>query len=401
MKKLLFAAILGSMAMASCSNEDTVAPGAPSTDGSKSNLRIEMIVDGISTKGNTEGMMTGGHPWVDGDQIRLFTLDHDKFEADGTVEKYSGADFLNKGYKYVAAQETWKNVDNDPVTLSNQKARLYAFSPSIPVAGPFVYNGDATLDPTRVPINFNTPNKVDYLYGTHRNTKDGVTDPDGDNTTDNGGSIHENGTNLQYVDNKNPLVRLYMKHAQTSVQLRLLKNATDPEKKYTGKGIVTAVEVMQLKQTVSSYGNVIFVPADGEHGSALPADGYIDITKTEDNITPREWKVAQMTDLINGADKTSFTLNPTVVGVPNWSTAQVLLAPCKDDMVRGFHVVVDDVDFYIPCCTADKPVEWKAGFMYTYDMVLTGKGLEMTNDADGEVITVKPWEDGGTTPGEF
>lgn len=108
MKKLLFAAILGSMAMASCSNEDTVAPGAPSTDGSKSNLRIEMIVDGISTKGNTEGMMTGGHPWVDGDQIRLFTLDHDKFEADGTVEKYSGADFLNKGYKYVAAQETWK-----------------------------------------------------------------------------------------------------------------------------------------------------------------------------------------------------------------------------------------------------------------------------------------------------
>ena len=31
-------------------------------------------------------------------------------------------------------------------------------------------------------------------------------------------------TNLQYVDNKNPLVRLYMKHAQTSVQLRLLKN---------------------------------------------------------------------------------------------------------------------------------------------------------------------------------
>ena len=44
MKKLLFAAILGSMAMASCSNEDTVAPGAPSTDGSKSNLRIEMIV---------------------------------------------------------------------------------------------------------------------------------------------------------------------------------------------------------------------------------------------------------------------------------------------------------------------------------------------------------------------
>ena len=89
MKKLLFAAILGSMAMASCSNEDTVAPGAPSTDGSKSNLRIEMIVDGISTKGNTEGMMTGGHPWVDGDQIRLFTLDHDKFEADGTVEKYS------------------------------------------------------------------------------------------------------------------------------------------------------------------------------------------------------------------------------------------------------------------------------------------------------------------------
>ena len=39
--------------------------------------------------------------------------------------------------------------------------------------------------------------------------------------------------------------------------------------------------------------------------------------------------------------------------------------------------------------------------MYTYDMVLTGKGLEMTNGADGEVITVKPWEDGGTTPGEF
>lgn len=403
MKKLLFAAMVGTMALASCSNDDTVAPDVPSSDGDVVKPRFEMIVDGISTKSNTEGMMTGGHPWVDGDQIRLFSLNYDKFVADRTVEKYAGADYLNKGYSYKAAEETWRHVDNDPVTLSNLKARLYAFSPSIPSASNgFVYNGDASLDPTRVPINFNTPNKVDYLYGTHRNTRDGVTDTEGDNTVDNGGSNSEIGTNLDYVDNKNPLVRLYMKHAQTYVKIRLTKEAVNPEKKYFGDGIVTALEVMQLKQTLSSYGNVTFVPGDGEFGPAMPSNGYIDITRTEDNITPNEWKVAQMTDLIDGNTKKSFTLNPTVsAGVPRYNEAFVLLAPCKDDMVRGFHLVVDGVNFYIPCCTADKPVEWKAGFMYTYDMVLTGKGLELTNGEDGEVITVKPWNDGGTTPGEF
>lgn len=402
MKKLLFTAIAASLGFVSCTNDDVVnVPGGNDSD--VQTLRIETIVDGISTKANTEGMMPGGHPWTDGDQIRMFALNYNQFTADGTVAKYEGADFLNKGYKYVDTDKSWVNVDNDPITLSNIKARLYAFSPSVPSpTSGFVYNGDGSLDPTRVPINFNTPNKVDYLYGTHRNTRDGQTNESGDNNQDNGGSGSTVGTDKDYVDNKNPLVRLYMKHAQTYVKIRLTKEAVNPEKKYTGKGIVTSLEVMQLKQTTSQYGNVTFVPADGEHGPAMPATGYINITETEDNITPVEWKVAQMTDLINGQDKTSFTLNPSVsAGIPDYNEAFVLLAPCKPEMVRGFHLTVDGVDFYIPCSSAAKPVEWKAGFMYTYDMVLTGKALEMTNGDDGEVITVKPWNDGGTTPGEF
>lgn len=403
MKKLLFAAMAAMMAMTSCSNEDAINNGGVHVDLTEKDLRIETIVDGLSTKGNTEGMMPGGHPWVDGDQIRLFSLDYDKFVADGTVAKYAGADYINKAYQYVAADKTWAAVAGDPVTLSNLKARLYAFSPSVPdVSTGFEYNGDGALNPTRVPVSFNSPNKVDYLYGTHRNTRDGQTDADDDNLTDNGGSESEVGTSKDYVDNKNPLVRLYMKHVQTYVKIRLTKEAVNPKKKYTGKGIVTAIEVMQLKQNVSQYGNVIFVPADGEHGAAMPANGFINITKNEDNITPNEWKVAQMTDLINGSDKKEFTLNPTVAaGTPNYNEAFVLLAPCKNDMVRGFHLVVDGVHFYIPCCTADKPVEWKAGYMYTYDMVLTGKELELIDGEDGEVVTVKPWNDGGTTPGEF
>lgn len=401
MKKLLFTAMAVTLCLASCSNEDD-ATGI-SSDKTSSQLRIETVVDGIATKGNTEGMMPGGHPWVDGDQIRIFTLNYDQFTTDGTVAKYEGADFLNKGFKYVDADKSWTHVDNNPITLSNIKARLYAFSPSVPSSSAgFVYNGDGSLDPTRVPIDFNTPNKVDYLYGTHRDTRNGETDTDGDNNTDQGGSSSEVGTEKDYVDNKNPLVRLYMKHAQTYVKIRLTKEGVNPEKIYQGKGIVTNLEVMQLKQTVSQYGNEIFVPAEGEPGAKLPANGYIDITKTEDNITPKDWKVAQMTDLINGDDKTEFTLNPTVpTGTPTYSEAFVLLAPCKADMVRGFHLTVDGVEFYIPCSTAAKPVEWKAGFMYTYDMVLTGKALEMTNGEDGEVVTVKPWNDGGTTPGEF
>ena len=405
MRKFLFAAVIGSLALASCSNEDTVAPVNPSEGGNDAaaKLRVEMVVDGLQTKTNTEGMIAGGHPWVDGDEIRLFTLNYDKFTADGTVEKYAGADYLNKGYHYVADDKTWENVSDNPVTLSNYKARLYAFSPSIPdLTSGFLYNGDGVLNPTRVPINFNTPNKVDYLYGTHRNTRDGVTDSEGDNTVDQGGTTHDNGTNLDFVDNKNPLVRLYMKHAQTYVKIRLTKEAVNPEKIYTGAGVVTQLEVMQLKQTLSQYGNVTFVPADGTNGSGMPSVGYIDITKTEDNITPTEWKNAQMTDLIDGTTKTSFVLNPSVsAGVPRYNEAYVLLAPCKDDMVRGFHIVVDGMDFYVPCSTAAKPVEWKAGFMYTYDMVMTGKALEMTDGDDGEVITVKPWNDGGTTEGEF
>jgi hypothetical protein len=404
MKKSLFAVAFGSLALVSCSSDDVSTAQEPDYTG-KSILEIETVVDGL-TKSNVEGIMAGGTPWEDGDRIRIFALDYDKYMADGFVVKYTGADFMNKGFQYLADSRTWQHVDNQPILLSNLKARLYAFSPSFgELTDGFNYNGDGALNPKRIPLTFNTPNKIDFLYGTHRNTADGQTDQSGDNMTDGGGSQNDNGAMFSYVDNKNPLVRLYMKHAQTCVRIRLAKEAVNPDKLYTGKGQVTALEVMQLKKTTSSYGNTVYEPADNAqtHGAALPANGYIDITKTEDNITPLEWKVATMTDLIDGVDKKDFILNPTLGNgaAPQYNEAFALLAPCKEDMVRGFHLLVDDVHFYVPCSTDEKPKEWKAGFTYTYDLVLTGKSLEMSSGEDGDVVTVKPWNDGGTYPGEF
>ena len=164
---------------------------------------------------------------------------------------------------------------------------------------------------------------------------------------------------------------------------------------------MTALEVMQLKADVDQYGRDIHVPATGENGPALPSKGYIDITTGK--ITPSAWSVAKMTDLIDGGTKTSFMLNPTVTAgaAPDYNQAFVLLAPCEASMVRGFHIRVDEVDFYIACSSAANPIEWKPGFQYTYDLVLTGKGIELVKGEDGEVVTVKPWIDGGTTEGDF
>lgn len=367
----------------------------------KTVLQVLAEVGSPGTKSNAEGIIADGHPWLEGDEIRLFTLNYDMFTGTGSVSRYEGADKLNKPYRYVATDHSWKNAEGDPITVSNIKARIYAFSPSFSVSGNDFYNGDASLSPLEVPIVFNTPNKVDYLYGTHRDTKNGSSVTDGDNSVDQGGSIHENGTELDYVDNKNPLVRLYLKHAQTYVKIRLLKEAVNPEKRYSGEGKVTSLEVMQLKADVDQYGRAIHVPATGTNGPALPSKGFIDITTGK--ITPSAWSVAKMTDLIDGATKTSFLLNPTVAGgaAPNYNTAFVLLAPCEADMVRGFHIRVDEVDFYIACSSAANPVEWKPGYQYTYDLVLTGKGLELVQGPDGEVVTVKPWNDGGTTAGDF
>ena len=399
MRKLVW--ILPAVMMAWACSDDLPVQNLGEAEAVNPKLRIEATVGQDLTKSNAEGMVTDGHPWIDGDEIRLFSLDYDDFTGSGTVTRYEGADYLNKGYRYVASDHSWKNVSGDPVTLSNIKARLYAYSPSFPTTGNDFYNADGTLSPREVPIVFNTPNKVDFLYGTHRNTKDGTTESAEDNTVDTGGSTHENGTNLDYVDNKNPLLRLFLKHAQTYVKIRLLKEAVNPEKKYPGQGVVTELDVMALKADVDQYGRAIHVPATGTNGAALPSKGFIDITSG--TITPTAYKVAQMTDLINGTTKTSFNLNPTVASgaTPSYNEAFVLLAPAEASLVRGFHLKVDGVDFYIACSSAANPVEWKPGFKYTYDLVLTGKGMELVKGEDGEVVTVKPWNDGGTTTGDF
>lgn len=393
--------LVAAMALCCACSDD---PALEGTDGAKlepGKLYIIAEVGDPATKSNAEGLVENGHPWVDGDEVRLFTLDYDAFTGAHNVTRYEGADKLNKAYKYVAADRSWTNVEGAPITLSNIKARMYAYSPSFPVSGNDFYNGDASLSPLNVPIVFNTPNKVDFLYGTHRNTKDGTTSASGDNSVDNGGSEHVNGTNLDYIDNKNSLLRLYLKHAQTYVRIRLLREAINPEKIYPGEGKVTALELMQLKAAVDQYGRDIHLPADGEHGAGLPSKGYIDITSGL--ISPTAYQVAKMTDLIDGGSKTSFMLNPTVAAgaTPSYNEAYCLLAPCSSDMVRGFHIRIDEVDFYIACSSAKKAVEWKAGFQYTYDLVLTGKGLELVKGEDGEVVTVKPWNDGGTTEGDF
>lgn len=364
-------------------------------------LQVVAEVGNPATKSNAEGILANGHPWIEGDEIRLFALNYEAFVGSSTVTCYEGADKLNKPYRYVAADHSWKNVEGEPITLSNIFARMYAFSPSFSVSGNDFYNGDASLSPLAVPIVFNTPNKVDFVYGTHRNTKDGTTLPGSENGVDNGGSSLESGTSLDYVDNKNPYLRLYLKHAQTYVKIRLLKETVDPEKKYPGEGKVTALDIMQLKADVDQYGRDIHVPATGEHGPELPSKGFIDITTGA--ITPSAWAVAKMTDLIDGGSKTSFMLNTTVAAgaTPDYNEAFALLAPCAASMVRGFHIRVDEVDFYIACSSAAKPIEWKPGFQYTYDLVLTGKGVELVKGEDGEVVTVKPWIDGGTTEGDF
>lgn len=391
-----------SIVVTACSNEDDPVQNAQPSDKDQPALQVIAELEGedVLTRANTAGVLTGTHPWSDQDAIRLFALDYTAFTSQGTVVKYEGADALNKQYAYKAADRTWEATDGDPITLSNIFARMYAYSPSFPDAGNDFYNGDAALSPLACPIIFNTPNKVDFLYGTHRNTLDGVTDADGDNTVDEGGSIHPNGTSLSYVDNKNPLLRLYLKHAQTYVRLKVVKNKRDADKRYPGVGKVTEVEVMQLKADVDAYGRNCFLPADGAHGAALPSKGTIDITTGE--ITPTAWAVPSMTDLINGTDKTSFILNDLPAGgTPTWNEGFCLLAPCEADMVRGFHLKVDDVDFYIACSSAERPVAWKPGFQYTYELVLTGKGLELKPGEDGEVVTIKPWNNGGTTTGDF
>lgn len=422
MKKFkLFAMALAAVSMVACSNDDEVANGVQ-TGVKGTPLEVQFDVDGVGTKSNFEGLVGGDvstgntqrNPWVAGDQVRMFITDYDQ-AINGIFVTYEGGIQINRMLQYNASLKGWEYNDGaDPATLSNKKARLYAYSPSQTTSGSAFYNGDATLKPNACPIVFNTPNKVDFMYGTHRNTLDGSSTIPGDNADDNGGSTDATGTNKDYVDNQNTKTRLYMKHAQAYVEVRLLKNDTDPKKKYSGEGRVTCVEIMGLERITNAQGNDDWKPAAD---NTLPSAGTCDATK-EGMITVTQNAVLPMTDFYTAAGGTcDFLLNPTVAsGTPDYTKGFALLCPTVASKVRGFHLVVDGKDFYIDAADVKfndqrhvlsiTDIEWKPGYKYIYNFVLTGKGLELIPDPenpdgnkDGDVdgdgisdfITVKPW----------
>lgn len=432
----LFTIALAALTMAACSNEDDLAGNGSNgaTKGAPIDLQID--VEGLSatTKSNAEGLVgdvtnpSGAvNPWVAGDKIRLFITDYDQAVA-GTFVKYEGAVELNREISYTLNPVDGKNWPGwiysdgvDDATLSNVKARLYAYSPSL------TENSNCDMAPNLCPITFNTPNKIDYMYGTHRNTLDGTTTVPGDNSVDQGGSTHSTGTNLDYIDGQNTKVRLYMKHAQSIVEVRLLKNDTDPKKKYSGEGKVTAVEIMGLERYTTATGKIEWQPLPANNP---PKTGICNAT-AEGAITVQTREVLPMTDFYTAAGGTcDFTLNPTVAsGTANPTTGFALVCPTADDVVRGFHIQVDGKDYYI-CAgnvkysdqhnvtsTADEEkIEWKAGYRYIYNLTLTGKGIELVPDPtnpdgnkDGDVdgdgisdfVVVKPWTTDQTIDQDF
>lgn len=422
MKKFkFFTMALAAMSLVACSNDDVdsaVNGGKEVTKGTTIEAIFDVEGHSVGTKGNSEGLVgdnatTVQNPWVNDDKLRFFITDYEK-AVTGDFTAYEGAIHMNRELKYDAAQKGWLYSDGaDPATLSNVKARLYAYSPSQTTSSSKFYNGDIALKPNACPIVFNTPNKVDFMYGTHRNTLDGSTNLPGGNGEDNGGSTESTGTNKDYIDNKNNKARLYMKHAQAYVEVRLLKNVTDPKKKYSGEGRVTTVEIMGLERITNAQGKDDWKPAAD---NKLPAAGTCDATQ-EGKITVTETAVLPMTDFYNGGT-CDFLLQGTVASgaTPNYGEGKgfAVVCPTVASKVRGFHLVVDGKDFYIDAAdvkfndqrhvTSITDVEWKAGFKYVYNLTLTGKGIELVPDpenpsTDGDVdgdgvadyIVVKPW----------
>lgn len=423
MKKFkLFTFVLAALSMAACSNNDdvesAVADGTRGATFEDIQFSVEQTIAG--TKGNAEGLVgdnetTVQNPWETGDKLRFFITDYEN-ALNSNFVAHEGAVKLNRELSYDKTIKGWSYSDgDDPATLSNVKARLYAYSPSNTTSGSAYYNGDATLKPNVCPIVFNTPNKVDFLYGTHRNTLNGSTNIPGNNGDDNGGSTESTGTNLDYIDNKNSKARLYMKHAQAYVEIRLLKNVTDPKKKYSGEGIVTAVEIMGLERVTNAQGKDDWKPAVN---NTLPSAGTCDATQ-DGKINVTKTEVLKMTDFYNN-NVCNFMLQGTVASgaTPNYGDGKgfALVCPTVADKIRGFHLVVDGKDFYIDAAdvkfndqrkiTSIKDIEWKAGFKYVYNLTLTGKGIELVPDpenpggnTDGDVdgdgisdfIVVKPW----------
>ena len=422
MKKVIIFSLAAAAVLTACNNDEI--PGASlATKGFPMSDFQFSVETPLQTRSNAEGLIGADasavlNPWSNDDRLRLFVTDYEQAKQ-GTFTKYEGAVALNRELAYNSTLKGWGYSDgSDPVTLSNVKARLYAWSPSQTTAASPYYNGDATLNPNACPIVFNTPNKVDFLYGTHRNTKDGTTNLPGDNIADDGGSSHVNGMPYDYVDNENTKVRIYMKHAQAYVQVNLLKEAVDPKEKYSGAGVVTAVEIMRLKRTVNAYNKPVLEPADDPK---MPSKGTVNITENasiRDNITVTDYSILTMTDFFTGG--ASFTLNPTVLsGTPTWTKGFSVVCPMEADEVRGFHIQVDGKDFYVDACQVNadntpRDMEWKAGFKYIYNLILTGKGLNLVPDpedpdGDGDVdgdgiadfVVVKPWNAGAEIDKDF
>ena len=430
MKKIyVFSMAMAAMTMAACSNDDEMAAMQGKSTG-LIDYEISVPSPVVSTKSNAEGLVGNDgnkNPWINGDKLRMFATDYDQ-AVSGTFIAYQGAHQINRELAYSTSLKGWEYSDGvDPVTVSNKKCRMYAYSPSQNVASSPYYNGDASLKPNACPIVFNTPNKVDFLYGTHRNTLDG-TGGTGDNDSDMGGSTDPTGTNKDYIDNKNTKARLYMKHAQAYVEVRLLKNAHEADKKYEGEGRVTCVEIMGLERIINTEGNDDWKPATD---NTLATKGTCDVTQNG-KITVTETGVLKMTDFYTqgeGKNQCNFLLNGSVSnGVPDFGSGKgfALVNPKQANKVRGFHLVVDGQDFYIDAADVkfkgDRKVdtiteiEWKAGYKYIYTFTLTGKGFELVPDPenpegnkDGDVdgdgiadfITVKPWNDGNNISQDF
>ena len=422
---------VGALTLASCSSEDDPIAKVENNNSTEKVFLNDIVLDVFSepassiTKSNAQGLVGNGsavaNPWIANDKVRMFVTDYTN-AVSRTFNMYEGAVALNRELKYNTTLKGWEYSDGkDPVTLSNVKARIYACSPSQTSTASAYYNGDVNLNPSAVPIEFNTANKVDFLFGTHRNTLDGTTSLADDNRVDTGGSTHEHGTNKDYIDNMDNKLRLYMKHAQAYVQVNLLKEAVDPKEKYSGAGVVTKVQIMGLERTVNSYGRDVLVPAADPK---LPSKGTYDLTNNG-KVTVTETAILDMTDffgntttLIDGetshAARTQFTLNPTVSsGTPSWEKGFALVCPTAAAKVRGFYIQVDGKDYYVDSCEADgTDIEWKAGYKYTYNLVLTGKGINLVpdpTDDDGDVdgdgvsdfIVVKPWNVGNSIDKDF
>ena len=313
-KKLLLPAMLLAVAFASCNNEEN-----PSTGMARTALGVNVHLEEMSRA------MVSGEALPDNDPIGVFVVADDYTKYDN-----KDAGYTNVSYKgtTTGGTQTWgPSTAGTEILLSGTEGVAFAYYP---------YTAGIT-DYQAIPVDITE--QKDWMYSTEEGP----------------------------VNDAAPNVSFNLKHAQTAVNVKVVRDAS-----YTGECVVSALTV--TSEGLATNGNLTLVD-----GSFTDVDGAGEAVAIASSFT----LVAddtQTTDVKENEKENAYMFIPATTAVKNFTV----------------NATIDGKPYKVDVTMTEA---FKAGWIYKIAVKISNVGLTIDS-----VVIVEPWDettldDGTLVPG--